>query len=96
MTIEGGRDAPHPTFSYAEFGLLFGRVFVQAVRRIGNHRVKAFVRLVLDPVEAVRVKKSRLVKLHGFTPFLESDQSPLHLANGSSLYRVDAAFLSDK
>ncbi|MBM2804694.1 MAG: hypothetical protein HW419_2587, partial [Deltaproteobacteria bacterium] len=29
---------------------------VQSVWRIGNHRMKTFVRLLLDPIEAVRVE----------------------------------------
>jgi len=71
MAIEGGWDPPHTTFTYAEFCLLFGGVFVQSVRGISNYGMNAIIRLLFDPVEAVRVDQSRLTESHWFTPGLQ-------------------------
>ncbi len=56
MTIEGRRDAPHTSLSKTELGLLFNRVFVQSVGRVGDDGVKAAIGLLLNPIEAVGMK----------------------------------------
>lgn len=70
MPIEGRGDTPHTTFAIAEFGLLLGCIFVQAVGRISHDGMKAVVLLLFQPVEAISIEERRPPEAYRFPPFL--------------------------
>jgi len=56
MSVEGRRYSPNSTFSIPKFYLLFRRVFMKSVWWVCYYSVKAIISLLLDPIEAIRMK----------------------------------------
>jgi hypothetical protein len=55
MTVKRWRDSPDATPSFTQLRLLFRRVFVKAIRRIGHNGMDRIIGSLFQPIKAVSV-----------------------------------------
>lgn len=59
MAIIRRRDSPNSPLSIAKLGLLFGRIFVEAIGGVSDNGVKTIFLLFFKPIETIGVEEGR-------------------------------------
>lgn len=71
MAVKRRRDSPDPAVPIPKLGLLFGRILMQAIRRVGDDSMDAAIRLPLKPIKAIGMNHRRPTAGKRLFPCLE-------------------------
>lgn len=96
MPVERRRYSPDSALASAELRLLFWRVLLQAVRRVGHYGADATVLLTIQPIETVRMDELRSTNGNWLCPRGVQRDLPLDSALIVAGHPVNPSLLAHK